>query len=110
VPEKIKYNTSPARPIDGPSTMHHQLCTADARARRQAVIKVYPITDSKAQLDAVPEDERIFYLMAGQLTNDLNWLSNLLMFSINPVDGSPVRAHVNRFDDVSDAPSRWPTT
>ena len=96
MPEKIKYNTSPARPIDGPSTMHHQLCTADARARRQALIKVYPITYSKAQLDAVPEVERIFYLMAGQLTNDLNWLSNLLMFSINPVDGPPVRAHVNR--------------
>jgi hypothetical protein len=60
------------------------------------VIEVYQITFSKAQLDAVPEDERIFYLMAGQLANDLNWLSNLMMFSINPVDGPPVRAHVNR--------------
>ena len=34
--------------------------------------------------------------MAGQLANDLNWLSNLLMFSINPVQGPPVRARVNR--------------
>jgi hypothetical protein len=50
------------------------------------MINIYPITYSKAQLDAVPEDERLFYLMAGQLANDLNWLSNILMFSINPVD------------------------
>lgn len=47
-------------------------------------------------MDAVPEDEHTFYLMAGQLANDLNWLSNLLMFSINPVDGPAVRARVNR--------------
>jgi hypothetical protein len=60
------------------------------------VIEIYPITFSKAQLDAVPEDERIFYLMAGQLANDLNWLTKLMMFSINPVDGPPMRADVNR--------------
>jgi hypothetical protein len=60
------------------------------------MIEIYQIGYSKAQLDAVPEDERLFYLMAGQLANDLNWLSNLLMFSINPVEGPPVRVQINR--------------
>jgi hypothetical protein len=67
----------------------------DARPRQRAVIEIYEIPFSKAQLDATPEDERIFYLMAGQLANDLNFLTKLLMFAINPVDGPPVRARVN---------------
>jgi hypothetical protein len=58
-------------------------------------IEIYQITFSKAQLDAVPEDERTFYLMAGQLANDLNFLTKFLMFAINPVDGPPVLARVN---------------
>jgi hypothetical protein len=67
----------------------------DARPPQRAVIEIYEIPFSKAQLDTAPEDERIFYLMAGQLANDLNFLTKLLMFAINPVDGPPVRARVN---------------
>jgi hypothetical protein len=71
------------------------MAMTDTRPRPRAVIEIYQITFSKAQLDATPEDERIFYLMAGQLANDLNFLTKLLMFAINPVDGPPVRARVN---------------
>jgi hypothetical protein len=36
---------------------------------------------TKADLDRIPDDERTFYLMAGQLANDINILGRLLSFA-----------------------------
>jgi hypothetical protein len=44
---------------------------------------IYPIRFSKALLNKVPEDERTFHLMAGQLANDLNILSKLIIMLLN---------------------------
>jgi hypothetical protein len=41
------------------------------------------LTLTKAQLDQIPPDERLFYFMAGQLHNDINILTNLLIAAIN---------------------------
>jgi len=48
---------------------------------------IYPMQYSKALLNTAPESERTLYLMAGQLANDLNILSKLLMYSTNEVKG-----------------------
>lgn len=37
------------------------------------------LTLTKSQLDQIPDDERLFYFMAGQLHNDINILSKLLI-------------------------------
>ncbi len=41
------------------------------------------LTLTKAQLDQIPPDERLFYFMAGQLHNDINILTKLLTAAIN---------------------------
>ncbi len=41
------------------------------------------LTLTKAQLDQIPGDERLFYFMAGQLHNDINILSKLLIAATN---------------------------
>jgi hypothetical protein len=38
---------------------------------------------TKAQLDQIPADERLFYFLAGQLHNDINILTNLLIAASN---------------------------
>lgn len=53
---------------------------------------IYPLQIPKALLDAAPENERILYLMAGQLANDLNILSNLAIIVMNPVSGHEIFA------------------
>jgi hypothetical protein len=40
------------------------------------------LTLTKAQLDRIPSDERLFYFMAGQLHNDINILTKLLTAAI----------------------------
>lgn len=44
------------------------------------------VTLTKAQLDLIPSEERLFYLMAGQLLNDINILSKLLAAAINELN------------------------
>ena len=44
------------------------------------------LTLTKAQLDQIPADERLFYFMAGQLHNDINILTKLLTAAINEVE------------------------
>lgn len=46
-------------------------------------ITVHPITISKEKLDEAPEEERLTYLMAGNLANDLLTLQKLLVISSN---------------------------
>jgi len=46
-------------------------------------IQVHPVTIPKDKLDAAPEEERLTYLMAGNLANDLHILQKLLIVSIN---------------------------
>jgi hypothetical protein len=41
------------------------------------------LTLTKTQLDQIPADERLFYFMAGQLHNDINILTKLLIAAIN---------------------------
>jgi hypothetical protein len=57
----------PARALTGPKTMS----------------QLFRISLTKAHLDKIPHDERVFYLMAGQLSNDLNILSKLVWFAFN---------------------------
>jgi hypothetical protein len=45
--------------------------------------QVFRISLTKADLDKIPHDERVFYLMAGQLSNDINILTKLLWFAFN---------------------------
>jgi hypothetical protein len=40
---------------------------------------------TKAQLEAIPKDDRLFYFMARQVMNDINILSKLLSAAINEV-------------------------
>ena len=40
---------------------------------------------TKAQLDAIPKEDRLFYFMAGQVMNDVNILSTLLLAAHNEV-------------------------
>lgn len=44
---------------------------------------LYRVQVTKAHLDRIPHDERVFYLMASQLSNDLNVLAKLLFFAAN---------------------------
>ena len=41
----------------------------------RSMTQLHALILTKAQLDQIPEDERLFYFMAGQLHNDLNILS-----------------------------------
>src|SRR5271170_6822051 len=43
------------------------------------------LTLTKAQLDHLPADERLFFFMAGHLLNDINILTKLLTVAINEV-------------------------
>jgi hypothetical protein len=45
--------------------------------------QVFHIPLTKAHLDQIPHDERVFYLVAGQLSNDINILTKLLWFAFN---------------------------
>jgi hypothetical protein len=45
--------------------------------------QVFRIPLTKAHLDQIPHDERVFYLMAGQLSNDVNILTKLVWFAFN---------------------------
>jgi hypothetical protein len=56
---------------------------------------IYPIRFSKALLNKVPEDERTLHLMAGQLANDLNILSKLIIILLNPVSGHEIIRNAN---------------
>lgn len=47
------------------------------------VVKVHPITIPKDKLDRAAEEERLTYLMAGNLANDLQILQKLLVISIH---------------------------
>ncbi len=44
---------------------------------------IHELRLSKKQLDRIPDAERLFYFMAGQLSNDVNILTKFLTFSIN---------------------------
>jgi hypothetical protein len=50
-----------------------------------AMTQLAALTLTKAQLDQIPADERLFYFMAGQLHNDINILTKLLTAAINEV-------------------------
>lgn len=60
-------------------------------------ITVHQITIAKEVLDKVPEEERLTYLMAGNLANDLLTLQKLLIISPNTAVkmGEPQSAPVN---------------
>ena len=49
----------------------------------RSMTQLHALTLTKAQLDQIPEDERLFYFMAGQLHNDLNILSKFLIAASN---------------------------
>ena len=51
---------------------------------------VYKATLTKADLDKIPFDERAFYLMAGQLANDINIFGKLTIFSSNKPESNPL--------------------
>jgi hypothetical protein len=63
--------------------------------RAAADMDIYPIRFSKALLNKVPEDERTFHLIAGQLANDLNILSKLIIILLNPVSGHEILRRAN---------------
>ena len=46
------------------------------------VVKVHPITIPKDKLDGAPDEDRLTYLMAGNLANDLQILQKLMIVSI----------------------------
>jgi hypothetical protein len=45
--------------------------------------QLFQIALTKAHLDHIPPDERVFYLVAGQLSNEINILTKLLWFAFN---------------------------
>jgi hypothetical protein len=49
----------------------------------RSMTQLHALILTKAQLDQIPEDERLFYFMAGQLHNDLNILSKFLIAASN---------------------------
>jgi hypothetical protein len=57
---------------------------------------IYRVELTRAHLDKIPHDERIFYLMASQLANDLNVITKLLIFAANGVikSSDQVQHHV----------------
>jgi len=59
-----------------------------------AMASLYRVALTKAHLDQIPHDERIFYLMSSQLANDLNALAKLLIFASNGVGGDEIQRHV----------------
>jgi hypothetical protein len=59
-------------------TRDHQLSLEGA-----SMTQLYALTLTKEQLDQIPDDERLFYFMAGQLHNDINILSKLLIAASN---------------------------
>jgi hypothetical protein len=67
---------------------HRALSLSEAAASLKggcykAMSQVFRISLTKAHLDQIPHDERVFYLMAGQLSNDINILTKLLWFAFN---------------------------
>ena len=48
--------------------------------------RLIALTLTKAQLDQIPADERLFYFMAGQLHNDINILEKLLVAATNELE------------------------
>jgi hypothetical protein len=62
---------------------------------RSIAMELHPVTFSKALLDSIPEDERTFHVMAGQLANDLNILTKLMHMAMNPVAGHEVLTRAN---------------
>jgi hypothetical protein len=58
-------------------------------------MELHPVTFSKALLDSIPKDERMFHVMAGQLANDLNILTKLMHMAMNPVAGHEVLTRAN---------------
>jgi hypothetical protein len=48
-----------------------------------AMTQLVVLKVTKAQLDQIPDDERLFYFMAGQLHNDVNILTKLLLAAAN---------------------------
>ena len=59
-------------------------------------LDMWSLTLSKRDLEAAPEDERLFHLMAGQLANELNILTKTILIAHNGVVGHEVqmRAHL----------------
>ena len=49
----------------------------------QKTVKVYKIRITKSDLLSMCENERVFFIQSGDLLNDLNVFSKLLMFSMN---------------------------
>jgi hypothetical protein len=47
--------------------------------------QLFALNFTKAQLDTIPAEERLFYFLAGQLENDINILTKLLTIGINEV-------------------------
>lgn len=45
------------------------------------MVEIHPLRITKGQLDAAPDDERLTYLMAGNLANDVHILQKLLIAS-----------------------------
>jgi hypothetical protein len=45
--------------------------------------EIHALSFTKAQLDLIPTDERLFYFMAGQILNDINILTKILIFAVN---------------------------
>lgn len=46
-------------------------------------VTLNPITITPAEFKTAPEDERVFYLKLGSITNEVNMLNKLAMFSLN---------------------------
>ena len=61
---------------------------------------LYRIDLTKAHLDRIPHDERVFYLMASQLSNDLNVLAKLLWFASNHPADDDVRTRVGTVQEL----------
>ncbi len=47
------------------------------------------MTLTKAHFDRIPDDERLFYFLAGQLRNDINILNKLMLVAMNEVRTAP---------------------
>lgn len=52
-------------------------------------MNVYPLRYTKAELQAAPEDERLLFLLACQVANDIGMLTKQTLFARNYEDGVP---------------------
>ena len=75
------------KPLTGP--VHDSPTAGIARKHprtpRIDMTQLATLTLTKTQLDRIPADERLFYFMAGQLLNDVNILTKLLIAAKNEV-------------------------